>query len=114
MIPLALTTITVRRIPVDPARDPYDAEPEPFIVASGVRAVISSPSARSGEVLAGGSQEHTYFSLACDPVDLTHRDRVLDDRTGEEYEVEWARTRNALGGLDHTQAALYQIRGIPS
>jgi len=79
-VPLHTTTVSVLRVPADSARDPYDPQPEPEVVDSGVPAHISSPSGR--ERTAGGSQEVVEFRLTCDPTDLTHTDRVQDDQTG--------------------------------
>jgi hypothetical protein len=107
-VPLATTTVAVLRVPADTARDPYDAQPAPETVASGVRAHISSPSGR--ERVAGGSQEVVEFRLACDPVDLRHTDRVQDEQCGAIYEVVWARPRKGLG-LDHVEAGLKQVSG---
>lgn len=108
-VPFHTTTITVLRVAADPARDPYDAPPEPTVVASGVRGHLSSPSGR--ERTAGGSQEVVEFRLACDPVDLRHTDQVRDETTGLVYAVVWTRERQALG-LDHTQAGLKQVTGV--
>lgn len=107
---LATTTITVRRVAADPARDPYDAEPEPVTVASGVAAHIFSPTGE--EQTAGGSRSNVNIRLAADPVDLNaETDTVVDDTTGVEYAVEWARDVVGLG-LDHTQARLRHTTGV--
>ena len=108
-VPLHTTTISVLRLPTDPARDPYDPQPSPEVVASGVRAHISSPSGR--ERVAGGSQEVVEFRLSCDPVEIRHTDQVQDEQTSALYEVTWARTRAGLG-LDQTQAGLKQVTGV--
>lgn len=108
-VPLHTTTVSVLRVPADPARDPYDPQPEPEVIASGIRAHIASPSGR--EHTAGGSQEVVEFRLTCDLTDLTHTDRVLDDRTGAVYEVTWARQREGFG-LDQVQAGLKQVSGV--
>jgi len=110
-IPMHTTTISVLRLPPDPARDPHDPQPEPGVIASGVRAHIASP--RGRERSGGGEQEVVEFRLSCDPVDLRHTDRVQDDQTGDLYEVTWARPRGGLG-LDHTQAGLKQVSGLVS
>ncbi len=34
VVPFATTTIAVLRVPADASRDPYDAQPEPDVVAS--------------------------------------------------------------------------------
>jgi len=108
-VPLHTTTISVLRLPADPARDPYDPQPAPEVVASGIHAHISSPSGR--ERTAGGSQEVVEFRLSCDPVEIRHTDRVQDEQTGMVYEVTWARERQGLR-LDHTQAGLKQVAGV--
>ncbi|MFA7297319.1 MAG: hypothetical protein WC211_09090 [Dehalococcoidia bacterium] len=108
-VPLHTTTVSVLRLPADPSRDPYDAQPTPEVVASGIRAHISSPSGR--ERVEGGSQEVVEFRLTCDPVDLRHTDQVQDEQTSALYEVTWARTREGLG-LDQTQGGLRQVSGV--
>lgn len=108
-VPLHTTTISVLRLPTDPARDPYDPQPAPEVVASGVRAHVSTP--RGREQTAGGSQEVVEFRLTCDPVDLRHTDQVQDEQTDALYEVTWARTREGFG-LDQTQAGLKQVTGV--
>lgn len=112
-IPLPTTTITVRRVPADPNRDPYDPAPEPVVVASGVPAHISLASGR--ENVAGGSQEIVNFRLACNPFagGIHHEDTVVNDQSGAVYEVVFAEERTALG-LDHFQAGLRQVTGVVS
>lgn len=109
MVPLSTTTIRVLR--PNPSNEPYEAKGAPTVVASGVRAHISSPSGR--EIASGGSQEVVQFRLSCDPVDLNHLDQVQDETTDELYEVEWARQRIGVG-LDYTQAGLKQVSGAVS
>lgn len=111
MIPVAMTTITVKRIAAASSVDPYDhiASAVPETVASGVRAVISAPS--GSERVAGASQEDVTFRLNCDPTDLEHTDQVVDDDTGLTYEVIWAEERSGLG-LDHTVADLRRVAGV--
>ena len=106
---LATTQISVLRVAADSARDPYDAQPAPAVLASGVRAHISTPNGR--EQTAGGSQEVVEFRLSCDPVDLRHTDQVQDKQTDALYEVTWARLRQGLG-LDHVEAGLKQVSGV--
>jgi hypothetical protein len=108
-VTLATTTITVLRVPDDPARDPYDPEPEPEQVVSGVRASISSPYGR--EDVAGGSREVVNFGLHADPCDLRHTDTVRDDRTGETFTVVWVKHRTGFG-LDHVRAGLQHVSGV--
>lgn len=89
--------------------DPTEASESGEVIATGVRAQISSPSGR--ERVIGGSQEIVEFSLSCDPTDLTHLDRVLDDTTGKVYEVMWATQRIGFG-LEHTRAGLRAVEGV--
>ena len=112
MISVATTTISVLRVPSDPTRDPLDPQPEAEVVASKVRAHIST-SRGSERVSSGGAQEVVYFRLSCDPTDIRYEDQVRDETTGEVYEVEWARQRIGLG-LDHTQCGLKQVAGVVS
>ena len=113
-IPVETTTIRVERVPDDPDRDPYDPAPAPQTVASGVRAHIST--GRGDEDRAGGSRSHVHFRLSCDPYDgsLLHTDTIVDEQSGETYEVRWAVARFGLGDLDHYQAGLDQISGVVS
>lgn len=101
MIPVATTTISVTRPTV--ADDPYDGAATSATVASKVRAHISTPSGR--EQQRGGSQESIDLRLDCDSVDLQHTDVVVDDTTGETFQVVWAESRVGLG-LDHVEAGL--------
>lgn len=105
MIPLATTTVTVTA----------QAEPEPgagittSTRASGVRAVIASP---SGSEVAGpgGGSENVDAVLVADPVaGIAHTDRVTTAE-GDAYEVVWVRQRLGLG-LDHVRAGLVAITG---
>lgn len=100
-VPLTTTTITITRPAV--VGDPYDAAETTSTVASGVRAHISAPSGR--EAQRGGEQQTVDKILDADPVDLRHTDRVVDDGTGQTYEVAWVDQREGLG-LDHTVAGL--------
>jgi hypothetical protein len=53
--------------------------------------------------------------MSCDQFDagLLHTDQIVDDRSGEVYEVKWAVSRDALG-MPHFQAGLDQISGVVS
>lgn len=106
-IPIATTTVSVLRADWDDA-DPYDPAPVPSTIASGVRAVISSPSGT--EQVQGGQQEVVTFRLDCDPTDIQHRDQIVDDATGDVFDVVWSRDRSGLG-IDYTQAGLRQVEG---
>jgi hypothetical protein len=106
VIPLSSTTITVKEVPTDATRDGYDVLPAATILASGVRAVISSPGGR--ERRAGGSQQDSSMHLDCDPCPLTHRSTVTDEKTGTVYTVNWVEARNGMG-LDRMEAGLQRV-----
>lgn len=106
MIAVATTTVTISRaLPADD-QDPYDTPATPAPVATGVRAVIGSEAGRLA--VAGGAQETVTWRLTADPCDLRALDQVVDDQTGDTYQVQWARARTGLG-LDHTEARLQQV-----
>lgn len=105
-IPLATTTISV--LPGSTSGDPYENNPSDTPTATGVRAHISTGS--GDETVRGGQLEAITFRLACDPVALTHTNRVKDEQTDEVYDVVWARSRTGLG-LDQVQAGLRMVKG---
>jgi hypothetical protein len=109
-IPIASTTGSVLRVPTDYTRDSYDALPDWETIATGVRAHISSPGGT--EIVLGGTQSDVLFSLACDPCDLRHTDRWLDEPSGVVYDVVWSAQRVGLG-LDHCSAGLRLVLGEP-
>jgi len=110
-IPVATTTIAVART-TDTASlaDPYDLDPSTTstaIVASGVRAVISPPTATVG--LVGGAREEYDAKLTCDPCDIQAGDTVTDS-AGNAWTVLWALPFDAFG-LDHVQGGLRMVSG---
>lgn len=107
-IPLSTTTIKILRIAPDSDRDYWDAEPSPTAFAEGVRAHIGSPG--GSETRRDGSQEVETHRLNCDPVALDHNDSVVDENTGEIYQVLWVDQREGFS-LDHTVAGLLRTRG---
>lgn len=114
MIPFATTTIAVLRVPDIPGSDPEDEQPAAEVVASGIRAHISTSHGRE-EVQGASTQEVVEFRVTCDPAEIRKDDRVRDESTGEVYEVVWARERRGpslgVGGLDHMEGGLRQVRG---
>jgi hypothetical protein len=83
-------------------------------VASRVNAHIATS---TGTEDSTGAREIVWFRMACDPVDLRHGDVVVDETTGAEYDVQWARLRTGAGvlaTLDHVQAGLIQRSGVRS
>lgn len=109
MIPLATTTVTVKRV----------AETEPgegrttTTLARNVRAHIGSLSG-SEQLRPGGGRSVTGYRLDCDLLPtgtLLHTDQVVDDTTGTTYEVTWAAEHRGLG-LDHIEAGLSLAVGV--
>lgn len=115
MIPISTTLIRVLRAGADSGadtRDPWEAEQPNSgddAIASGVRAVISSPSGRERNI--GGTAQAVEFAMSCDPVDLQHTDTIVDERTGGRYQVVWVTQRVGFG-MDHTRAGLKQVEGF--
>lgn len=108
MLPLATTTITVKRVPADPTRDGYDTPPAATTIASGVRAVIGNGS--GSQNITAGDRTVVTFPFTADTTDVQADDTVIDETTGDTYRVEWARSRQGLG-LDHTAGQLEQVGG---
>ncbi len=117
-IPIATTTISIKRPPAaDAGKDAYDDNKTPMTtIASGVRAVFSSPGGSTaiggGEHGPTGSQEVVGWQLLADPCDLRHIDTVVDDTTGQEFAVSWAKARqDPDGDLDHVVAGVDEVQG---
>src|SRR5688500_14340017 len=108
MLPLATTTITVKRVPADTDRDAYDEKPAEITAHSGIPAHFSSPSGR--EIMRGGSQEVIDRHLDCEIIDLKHTDHVIDEQTDERYQIVWAHKRMGLG-LDRIEAGVKRVEG---
>lgn len=106
MVLIETTTVTITR-PL--TGDPYEIGSAVTEVATGLSAHISSPSGSEARI--GGEREQVTAVLLIDPgVDLARTDRVVDDITGETYDVAWVRTRTGLG-LDHVKAGLVAFKG---
>lgn len=116
MIPVATTRISVmapQPSNIDPWSDGYDdpqSDPARTRKARDVRATISAGAAR-GSSGGAGEQQSATFSMVCDPTDLTYRDEVLDQITGQTYVVEWVVETPGIAGLGHMQVGLSQNRG---
>jgi hypothetical protein len=109
MIPLATTQLSIARTePADQPYDPYDSPAVyPTQVATGVRAVITAPTANA--VLSGGNQVVYAAKVTADLCDLQAGDTVTD-ATGLTWTVLWA--RQVLGfGLDHMEGQLRLVEG---
>lgn len=108
MIPLATTTLTVSRVPADPTRDGYDTQPAAAPVVTGLNAVIGNPG--GSQNITAGDRTVVTFPLTTDPADIQADDTILDEQTGEQYRVMWARNRSGLG-LDHVEGEVEQVAG---
>ncbi|MCU1494871.1 MAG: hypothetical protein JWO62_2635 [Acidimicrobiaceae bacterium] len=111
MIPLSTGTITVTRVEDAAGVDPYDppaAHPAPTTIASGVRAVLTPPSATTK--LSGGTRVDYVAQLRCDTTAMLPGDAVTDSETGLVWTVLWATQTNALG-LAFTRAELKLVEG---
>lgn len=106
MIPLATTTVTVRRSDQDGTKDAYDAVTWSDY-RTGIRAVIGSVSGT--ETNTGGQSTTMSARLDCDPIDLRHDDLVVDERTGLTWSVTFTAQRQGFG-LDHTVADLVLVQ----
>lgn len=110
MIPTAATTISISRVPLSATRDEWDEDPAPAaaVVATGIRAVIWSPS--GSETQTGATREMRQANLTADPCDLLHTDAVIDEVTGDMWAVLWVQQRS--GPLPHTRAGLGRTAGV--
>jgi hypothetical protein len=108
MIPLATTTIEIRRLAA--SEDGYDPPSDPpEVVVSAVRAHLSAPT--GAETLAGGAKERIDRHLDCDPVDVRQGDQVVDLTDEAVYVVAWSHLASGLG-LDRTEAGLRLVTGL--
>src|SRR5215207_676030 len=113
MIATATTKITVKRsdqIDVSDT-DPWERSSEetpldpPLILATGVRAALDiGPFLRAATSGAPGDTETLEVLLSCDPTDLKYHDLVLDETTGQEWDVVWAFQQPGHSGLGLTMA----------
>lgn len=109
-IPLSTTTIAVKRPSVGADVDPWviSDDASDTTVEAGIAAHISAPSGLERAV--GGAQESVTFRLLADTTDLENTDRVLDEGTGDTWEVVWTEQRTGLG-MDHTYAEIRKVEG---
>jgi hypothetical protein len=121
VISLATTKITVKRSDqidvsdTDPWERLTEASPldPPLILATGVRASLNigpfNRAASSGEP---GDTETLYALMTCDPTDLTFHDLVLDETTGQTWDVVWVFVQPGIAGTGHVQAKLKVVTGL--
>lgn len=109
-LPISTTQISVLRSTANAGDDGYpDSAPAWSTVTEHIPAHISSPGGTT--VRDGTVQTRTSFSLAAEPCDLTHTDRVLDESTQTVYRVEWVQPRVGYG-LEHVSAGLSTVEGF--
>lgn len=113
-LPMATTTIDVLRLAsadmyADPYANPKAVDNRRTVVASGVRAVMSTPS--GGEQQAGGEQSTIIRKFDCDVCDITYLDLIKDNTTGIVYEVQWVAEHNGFG-LDHMSGKATKVSGL--
>ena len=111
-IPLATTTIRIEGVRPQSAVDPDgagygDTQPTPTLLAVGVRASITLPSAARK---AGAVDEADTYTMRCDlagSIKLSRYDTVIDEATTARYRV--VSTDESIVtqfGLSHTKATL--------
>lgn len=102
-LPLASTTVTVRRSTGVANADDYDAAVAPATLTSGLRAHLSSPTGRATQD--AGAGEAIDRLLYVDVTDLQRGDAVVDAATAATWHVVWVQ-RVAGVGLDHMVAGV--------
>lgn len=99
------TTVAIRR----PALGGDDYSGATYTtVATGVRAWVTP---LYGAESATGGQSVVTFRLQADPCDLRHYDQVVDERTGEVFDVLWVRAVGIAAGRAHVEGELKRVEG---
>lgn len=114
-IPLSSTTVALLApgsISTGDDSDDWGGAPDPetgySVVASGIRAHFSAPSA-SASFAGEGSSVTAQFRLLADPCDLRNNYLVEDETTGLRYSVDWVLPRPAI--LAHVVAGVSRSTG---
>jgi hypothetical protein len=105
VIAVATTTVTVRTV--------TEAEPgEGRTVSATARNVRAHFSAVSGgeSTRPGGGQSTLSGTALLDPCTVAHTDQLVDENTGEVWEVLSARLHRGVG-LDHVRCEVERIEG---
>jgi len=100
--------ITVLR--PDTTGDNYHAEPTLTTVAQHVRAWLIPV---TGSDSTWQTQEVVIFQLRCDPVDVRHYDRILNEETGETMLVQWVHRVGTAAGRAHMEGEVKLVVGMP-
>ena len=107
MLPLATTTITIKR-PAGGSGDPYEDDPLDT-VDTGVPGHFSTPSGTAREVGGDAVRIDFVWDGAVEPK-IERSDVLVDETTGTTYRVAWATQRRGLG-LDHQMAGVVFTEG---
>lgn len=113
-IPLITTNITIKRRPQDATLDP-DGEGYGDLVGALETIATNVPACISGPTTTNvNDQEVERWQLRCDVTALDLWCIVIDENTGQEFEVVHAfHSTVETFGLDHTGAQLKLWEGLP-
>lgn len=110
MIPFATTTVTVNRPPEGALEDDSQAPWTYVTVTTGIPANFIYLS--GNEARTGGNRERVDRRCIVDyGVDIRYYDQLVDDVTGDVWQVAWSRPRTGLG-LDHLEIGVYAVVGF--
>jgi len=107
MLPLATTTVTVKRPPVaDDYAEPYSGTRTLDDIVTGLPAVIDAGTGR--QVAAGGEQTVTELRFYTDEADVKNTDYLLDETSGVLYRITWCITFTG----DHVEGGIELVEGL--
>lgn len=109
MIPIATTTVSVWRLPVDDTRDGFDNPPARTQVKAGLRAAITGQTIRTD--LSAGDKVVVDWHLTTDLFDFVNDDQLQDETTGDFFTLLGVVKRGGFG-LDHCEGRVRQIEGL--
>ena len=109
-IPFAVTTVTIKR-PPESAQEEDSQDPVVFeTVATGVPGNFTYLS--GNEARTGGVRERVDRKFIANPdVGITNVDQLVDEQTGDVWQVAWSRVRQGFG-LDHIECGVYAVKGF--
>lgn len=106
MLPLVTTSVTLSR--PSAGVDPYEAQGYATTV-SGVPGTVSQ-SGQTGRAVGGAQDVEDAFALLAEGTDVRAGDRLVDDTSGETWDVGTVRARYELG-LGHVRCGLRRSSG---
>lgn len=104
-----IPTTTVAIVRPDPDQDPYGPGTE-TTVASTIPAHIGDASGSDAQGTGDLESVSAVALLPAGITDIGHVDVLVDERTGDRYEIAWVRNRAGLG-LDHCKCGLKAVVG---